>query len=146
MSEHKATVRWKRGTPDFVYETYDRTHSVRFEGGIEIKGSAAAEFMGKKELANPEEVLAAALSSCHMLTFLAVSCKSRLVVDSYEDTAVATLGKNAEGKMCVTHIALRPQIKFGGEAPSPEKVKELHDKAHRNCFIANSVSCAVSIE
>lgn len=146
MSEHKATVKWKRNTPDFVYETYDRTHSIRFEGGIECKGSAAAEFMGKKELANPEEMLAAALSSCHMLTFLAVAAKSRITVDTYEDTAVAILDKNAEGKLCVTKTLLRPRITFSGEAPPPEKVKSLHEKAHKNCFIANSVSCAVSIE
>lgn len=146
MSEHKALVTWKRSTPDFVYETYDRTHSIRFEGGIECKASSAPEFLGKKEYVNPEESFAAALSSCHMLTFLAVAAKSRLTVDRYEDNAVAILEKNAEGKMCVTKVHLRPKIQFSGEVPTAEKVKDLHAKAHKHCFIANSVSCAVSIE
>lgn len=144
MSEHKATITWKRNTQDFAYDTYDRTHVVRFEGGIEVKGSAAEEFLGKKELANPEELLVAALSSCHMLTFLAISAKSRLTVDSYEDKAIGYLEKNAEGKLCVTRIELHPKVIFGGEKPTPEKYKDLHEKSHKNCFIANSVKCAVT--
>ena len=146
MSEHKAKVQWKRNTPDYVYETYDRTHTVTYEGGIQCKASAAKEFAGKAELVNPEEMLAGALASCHMLTFLAVAAKSRLTVDSYEDEAVATLDKNAAGKMAVTKILLRPRVTFGGEKPTPEKIKDLHEKAHKNCFIANSVACSVVFE
>ena len=145
MSEHRATTSWKRKTQDFAYETYDRTHTVRFEGGIECKASAAQEYMGKRELVNPEELLVGALSSCHMLTFLAIAAKSRLVVDSYEDHAQGVLEKNSEGKLCVTKVSLNPKVTFGGEKPSPEKLRDLHDKAHKNCFIANSVKCSVSI-
>lgn len=144
MSEHKATVTWKRQTKDFAYDTYDRTHSLRFEGGIECKASAAQEFMGKKELVNPEELLVGALSSCHMLTFLAIAAKSRLTVDSYDDNAVGLLEKNAEGELVVTKVQLNPKVTFGGEKPSPEKYKDLHEKAHKNCFIANSVKCDVT--
>ena len=146
MSEHKATITWKRETPDFNYDTYDRTYTVKFPGGSTLKGSSAPEYLGKAEFANPEEVLAAALSGCHMLTFLAVACKSRLTVDSYQDEAVAILDKNAAGKLAVTEIHLRPRVKFSGETPAPEKLKELHEKAHRNCFIANSLACKMSIE
>jgi organic hydroperoxide reductase OsmC/OhrA len=147
MSEHKATITWKRETKDFAYETYDRTHTVKFEGGITIKGSAAKEFIGKPEYANPEEVLAAALSSCHMLTFLAIAAKSRLIVNSYEDHAVAILDKNAAGKAAVTKTILRPRVVFEASTPvTPEKLNELHDKAHRNCFIANSVNFDVVTE
>ena len=146
MSDYKAHIHWKNNGPDFVYETFDRTHLIKFPGGIELKGSSAPEFAGKKELANPEEMLAAKLASCHMLTFLAVSAKSRLHLESYEDEPVATLDKNADGKMAVTSIRLNPKAKFKGEAPSPEKIQELHAKAHRNCFIANSLACKMAIE
>lgn len=146
MSEHRAKVAWKKTTPDFAYETYDRTHTISFPGGSLLSASAAPEFMGKKELANPEEMLAATLASCHMLTFLAVSAKSRLVVESYEDSPVAILDKNAAGRMCVTQITLNPKVKFGGEKPTPEKFKDLHEKAHRNCFIAGSLSAEMKLE
>ena len=147
MSEHKATVTWKRNTKDFVYETYDRTHEIKYEGGIKHAGSAAKEFMGKPEAANPEELLAAALASCHMLTFLAVAAKSRLIVDSYQDTPIAILDKNALGKLAVTKIHLHPRVVFSSQTPViQEKLTELHDKAHRNCFIANSVACEVITE
>jgi organic hydroperoxide reductase OsmC/OhrA len=146
MSEYKAHLHWKNTGNDFVYETFDRTHQIKFPGGLELKGSSAPEYAGKKELANPEELLAATLASCHMLTFLAVSAKSRLHVESYEDEPVATLDKNAEGKLAVTHIRLNPRAKFKGETPSAEKLQELHNKAHRNCFIANSLACKMTVE
>ena len=146
MSEHLAKVTWKRLTPDFAYETYDRTHTVVYGGGSLISASSAPEFSGKKELANPEEMLAAALASCHMLTFLAVAAKSRLTVDSYTDNAAAKLDKGENGKMCVTHIRLNPKVTFSGEAPSPEKLKTMHEKSHANCFIANSLKCEMTID
>ena len=82
-----------------------------------------------------------------MLTFLAIASKSRLSVKNYTDQAVATLDKNAEGKMCVTQITLHPRVVFDSPEPvSPEKVKELHAKAHKHCFIANSISAKMVIE
>lgn len=146
MSEYRAKLTWKNTGNDFVYESFDRSHLVSFPGGEVLKASSAPEYAGKKELANPEELLAATLSSCHMLTFLAVAAKSRLHVESYEDEAIATLDKNPEGKLAVTHIRLSPKAKFKGETPSPEKLQELHAKAHRNCFIANSLACKMAIE
>ena len=77
MSEHRISLAWKRQTPDFAYDTYDRTHTVMFEGGQTIQASAAAAYLGKADYANPEELLAASLSSCHMLTFLAIAAKPR---------------------------------------------------------------------
>lgn len=146
MSEHSARVNWVKNTPDFSYDKYDRTHSIKFGGGLEIKASSAPEYMGRAELVNPEEQLAAAVASCHMLTFLAVASKSRLVVESYEDNATAILEKGSDSKVWVTKIILRPRIVFGGDTPDAVKLKDLHDKAHRNCFIANSVRCEVEIQ
>lgn len=145
MSQYRAKLHWKNSGTDFNYDTFDRTHEIAFPGGIQFKGTSAPEYLGKQEFANPEEMLAATLASCHMLTFLAVCAKSRLHVTSYEDTPVATLDKNTEGKLAVTEIQLTPKATFQGEVPSPEKLQELHAKAHRNCFIANSVKCIVKI-
>ncbi|MFM8270669.1 MAG: OsmC family protein [Pseudomonadota bacterium] len=146
MSQYRAKLQWKNPGTDFNYDTFDRTHEISFPGGIQIKGTSAPEYLGKKEFANPEELLAATLASCHMLTFLAVAAKSRLHVTSYEDNPVATLDKNAEGKLAVTHIQLSPKATFQGETPTPEKLQELHAKAHRNCFIANSLACKMAVE
>src|SRR5262245_57492164 len=147
MSEHRASLQWKRNTPDFKYETYDRTHTIRFEGGSSIQASSAVEYLGKKEFMNPEQALAAALSSCHFLTFLALAAKYRFVVDEYEDEAVAVLGENDQKKMAVTRVTLRPKVKFSGDkVPDAEKLKELHEKSHALCFISNSVLCSVLVE
>jgi organic hydroperoxide reductase OsmC/OhrA len=142
MSEHRSSLHWKRSTPDFVYDTYDRGHTIAFEGGQSLEASSAPDFLGQAAKANPEEMLAAALSSCHMLTFLAVAAKSRLTVESYDDEAIAYLEKNASGKMAVTRVILRPRVKFSSPVEEA-KFNSLHDKAHHNCFIANSVSCEV---
>jgi organic hydroperoxide reductase OsmC/OhrA len=146
MSEHKAEIRWKRGSADFTYETYDRTHHWRFAGGTEFDASAAPEYRGRAELPNPEEALVAALSSCHMLTFLAVAARRRFAVDSYEDAAVGHMEKNADGKLAITRVELRPRVAFSGEKrPSAEDVARMHEVAHRECFIANSVKTEVSV-
>lgn len=146
MSEHHAKIEWSRNAPDFKYETYDRTHRIEFGGGFRCDASSAPEFLGRKELVNPEELLVAALSSCHLLTFLAIAARSRLVVDEYRDEAVGYLEKNEAGKLAVTHVTLRPWARFSGEAPSREKIEELHAKAHANCFIAQSVRTSVKVE
>jgi organic hydroperoxide reductase OsmC/OhrA len=142
MSEHRARISWNRNDGDFSYETYSRDHTWEFENGIEIAASGAPEFLG-----NPEEAFVASLSSCHMLTFLAIAARQRLVVDSYTDSAVGNLEKNADGKLAITRVALRPQIAFAdGANPSAEELEKLHHVAHKHCFIANSVLTSVSIE
>lgn len=146
MSEHKAEIRWRRTGDDFAYETFDRTHRWRFAGGAALDASSAPEYRGRAELPNPEEALVVALSSCHMLTFLAVAARRRFVVDAYEDDAVGHLEKNADGKLAITRVELRPRATFSGEKrPTPEDVARLHEVAHRECFIANSVKTEVSV-
>jgi len=147
MSEHRIHLSWKRTTPDFDYETYDRTHDMMFEGGQNLKVSAAVQYKGRPEWTNPEELLAASLASCHMLTFLAIAAKSRYIVDSYQDEAVAVLEKNSEGQIAVTKIILRPKVSFGGDhRPDAAKIKELHEKSNRNCMIQNSIKSQVVLE
>ena len=146
MSEHRVQVSWERGGIDFGYETYPRDHRWRFAGGVEVPGSAAPEFRGDAKRVDPEAAFVAALSSCHMLTFLAIASRKRLVVDTYEDDATGFLEKNAAGKLAVTRVVLRPRVAFAGAAPSAEAVADLHERAHRDCFIANSVRTDVSVE
>ena len=146
MSSHHVRVFWERTTPDFKYDSYEREHAVTFGGGLAITASAAPEYRGKPEHPNPEEALVFALSSCHMLTFLAVAAKRKLVVDRYEDQAEGTLAKNAQGKLAVTHVTLRPKITWSGEVPSEETVARMHETSHRECFIANSVTTEITVE
>ncbi|MDV6237430.1 OsmC family protein [Leptospira ellisii] len=146
MSEHKISLSWKKGPEDFKYDSYDRTHTVRYAGGQTLSGSSTVETFGKAEFANPEELLTSSVCSCHFLTFLAIAAKSRYVVSSYEDNAVAILEKNREGKTVVTKIDLYPIVRFEGEKiPDRETLEGLHEKAHKNCFISNSIKSEVTI-
>ena len=99
MSEHRVTVDWKRGGVGFSYETYRREHSWTFPGGAVVPASAAPGFLGDPTHVDPEEAFVAALSSCHMLTFLALAAKRRLPVDRYTDEAVGFMEKNDAGRM-----------------------------------------------
>jgi len=146
MSEHLASIRWTRNGQPFDYEHYPRDHDVRFERGQRITGSAAPAYFGSADGVDPEEMLVAALSSCHMLTLLAIAAKKGFTIDAYEDDAVGTLGKNAEGRAAVTHVTLRPKITFAGDAPDAAALEKLHESAHRNCFIASSVKTEVVVE
>ncbi len=137
---------WTRRTESFSYEEFDRTHFVKFAGGIVVKASSAPEFFGNADHANPEELYLAALSSCHMLTFLAIAAKSRIIVEDYRDHAEAILEKTEQG-FWVKEIILNPMVTFYDEPkPSLEKLRSLHEKAHKNCFISNSIKTDVKIE
>jgi organic hydroperoxide reductase OsmC/OhrA len=146
MSEHKATIRWTRDGKEFTYKSYNRDHVWRFENGVEVPASATAAYLGNPQRVDPETAFVAALSSCHMLTFLALAANKGFIVDSYEDHATGHLEKNAAGKLAVTRVELRPKIAYsGGKQPSAADLDWLHDKAHRECFIANSVTTDVRV-
>lgn len=147
MSNFSIELAWRRTTPDFDYKTFDRDHIWYLAGGQTVRGSAAPEFSGDPEKSNPEEALLAALSSCHMLTFLAIAALKKLVVESYEDEPSAELGKNEKGKMMVASLTLRPKVVFGGETiPDADAVWDLHRKSKENCFIGNSLLSRVNLE
>jgi organic hydroperoxide reductase OsmC/OhrA len=146
MSEHHASISWTRTSKDYTYETYNRDHEWRF-GGAHIPASAAPLYRGDATRVNPEEGLVAALSSCHMLTFLAIAAKRRLPLDSYEDDAVGYLEKNAAGQLAITRVVLRPKIVWSaGVTVSQVELDKLHHDAHAGCFIANSVKTDVTVE
>jgi len=94
---------------------------------------------------DPEEAFIAAISSCHMLWFLSIACKRGFVVESYSDNAAGVLAKNNEGRHAITRVQLRPQVVFAGSnLPDEATFHEMHEDAHRECFIANSVRSEVA--
>ena len=146
MSEHTISLEWSRNTPDFNYDSYSRNHIMLFGNGGKVCGSAAPEFHGDPECLDPEQAFVMSLSSCHMLTFLAIACKKGFIVDRYADKAVGELGKNKSGKMAIIKVELRPEVTFSGEnIPSEEGLKSLHGRAHYGCIIANSIASCVEV-
>ncbi len=146
MDQFIINLDWKRTTNDFSYDTFNRGHIISMSGNQNVRNSASPEYKGDKDMTNPEELLAASVASCHMLTFLAVASKSGYIVDTYSCKAEAFMGKNAEGRMSVTEINLHPVTFFSGEKnPTEEQLKSLHDKAHKNCFIAQSIHTKVNV-
>lgn len=148
MSLHETNLVWERDPSlPFDYDHYTRDHRVSMQTGLVLPISAAVDYKGNPERTNPEELLVAALSSCHMLTFLAICAKKGIVVDRYEDQAVGTLSRPAGAPMSVTTCTLKPRVTFAeGHGPDREALAKLHEQAHKGCFIANSVKTEVSID
>jgi organic hydroperoxide reductase OsmC/OhrA len=146
MSEHHTSVTWLRNGAPFERGNYRREHQLRFERGQTLLNSAAPGYGGLGDATDPEELLLAALCSCHMLTFLALCTNRGYLLDSYQDDAVATLDKNTDGKFAVTKAQLNPRTAFSGDKqPTAQELDTLHERAHANCFIANSVKCEVVV-
>lgn len=146
MSEHVAEIDWKRQTENFGYDHYNRAHEWRFDGGVTVPGSAAPGYKGEPDRVDPEEAFVAALSSCHMLTFLAIASKKKLTVDAYHDRAVGRMEKNSNGKLAVTSVDLHPKVTFApGVEVDAATLKKMHHDAHENCFIAQSVKTLVIV-
>jgi organic hydroperoxide reductase OsmC/OhrA len=145
MSSYVIQLNWKKESSDFSYEKFNRNHDLSFSGDQHLNSSAAKEYFGNSDMTNPEELLGASLASCHMLTFLAVAAKSGFHVEAYKCKAEAILAKNEEGRISVTEINLTTDINFSGDkTPSAEQLSSLHEKAHRNCFIAQSLKTKVN--
>ena len=148
MSEHQIELEWLRGEQPFVDHKYSRRHLVKFDGGQEVPYSSSPSSVripfSDPTAVDPEESLIAALSSCHMLWFLALAAKQGFRLDRYQDQAVGTMTKNEHGKLFISHIRLAPQVVFSGEkVPSEEEYQHLHHLAHEECFIAASIRAEV---
>jgi organic hydroperoxide reductase OsmC/OhrA len=151
MSEHKAVVSWKNTGADFLRGKYSREHTWSFDGGLVVQASSSPSAVplpySNPASVDPEEAFVAAVSSCHMLTYLFLASKQGFVVDSYKDEAVGTLTKNEAGRMWVNKVTLAPTIVYGGDKrPTTEQSAQLHHAAHEQCFIANSVKTEVAVE
>ena len=150
MAGYVATIEWSRGDHPFLDQTYSRVHDWRFDGGAVVKGSPAPTSvpapMSDPSAVDPEEALVAAVSSCHMLFFLAFAAKAGFVVDRYRDDAVGTMGRDERGRMAITQVVLRPDIAFSGTGPDKAALADLHHRAHEHCYIANSIRGEVRVE
>lgn len=151
MAQYTAEVLWLRSEQDFISNRYSRRHLLRFDGGIEVAGSSSPHVvplpMSDAAAIDPEEAFVASLSSCHMLWFLSIAAKRKFCVDRYFDAAVGTMGKNADGKLAMLVVTLKPEAVFSGERiPTAEQVEHMHHEAHEECFIANSVKTEVRCE
>lgn len=152
MSEHKATIRWRRTgqAPDFLKGKYSREHIWSFDGGAIVAASASPSVVpapySNPAAVDPEEAFVASISSCHMLTFVHVATQQSFQVESYDDEAVGVMTKNQAGVLWVSSVTLRPRVAYGGnKLPTPAEEKHLHHLAHEQCFIANSIKTQVTV-
>ncbi|MHB8634894.1 MAG: OsmC family protein [Fimbriimonadaceae bacterium] len=143
---YRTRVTWTGGAsgPAVSYESYSRAFRVDMAGKASIEASADPSYRGDAALVNPEEMLVASISGCHLLTYLALAVRARMDVISYEDEAEGIMQMES-GKMKVTDVILRPSIVLGPGADL-DKAQALHDQAHDQCFIANSVTCDIRVE
>lgn len=153
MSKHDyaATVVWTR--PEgarFTDNRYSRAHEWRFDGGTVVPASSSPLVvpppLSSAAAVDPEEAFVASLSACHMLFFLFHAAKNGFVIERYEDTAVGTMGKNAEGRTAMLKVAMRPRITWEGKTPTAGELDAMHHQSHLDCYIANSVKCEVVVE
>jgi organic hydroperoxide reductase OsmC/OhrA len=143
---YEATVVWTGddgvGTRD--YTAYRRDHVIRFPGKPDLPGSSDPSYRGDPTRYDPDQLLVASLSACHMLWYLHLAAVSGVVVRSYEDRADGTLVLDADGGGRFTEAVLRPRVRI--DAGDPTRAEALHAEAHRKCFVARSVNFPVRVE
>ncbi len=142
---------WALQHGDFLKGRYSREHTWTFDGGLTVPASPSPGVVpvpySNPANVDPEEAYVAAISSCHMLTFLYVAMRQGFVVERYEDEAVGVMRKNERGAIWVSAVTLNPQIVYGGDTrPSADDEARLHHLAHEQCFIANSVKTEIRID
>ena len=151
MSSHVATVAWSlQPGADFPKGRYSRAHTLSFDGGVTASGSSSPSVVplpwSDPAGVDPEEMLVASLSACHMLTFLDLARRAGFVITRYVDAAEGLMAKNDHGAYWISTVTLRPDIAFDGAAPDATTLESLHEAAHHACFIANSVRTNVRVE
>jgi organic hydroperoxide reductase OsmC/OhrA len=149
MASYAADIEWTPGKgEDFPKGRYSRGHMLSFDGGTVVPASASPHVVGKwavNTAVDPEEMLVAALSDCHMLSFLHVARLAGFTVAAYRDHAEGVMEEIAPGKQAITKVVLHPRIEWINEAPEKAKLDHLHHEAHEICFIANSVKTQVTV-
>ena len=151
MAHHTATVHWQRQEATFTDNRYSRGHQWEFDGGVTVPGSSSPHVVklpySVEKAVDPEEAFIASLASCHMLCFLSIAARRKFVIDEYRDEAIGVLAKDSEGKLSMTVVTLRPDVKFTGDRrPTVEENEAMHHEAHEECFIASSVKTEVRCE
>ncbi|HMO30188.1 OsmC family protein [Enterovirga sp.] len=148
---YTAVVEWRRQEDEaFTDGRYSRGHHWSFDGGITVPASSAPASVrlpySREDAVDPEEAFVAALSSCHMLTFLYLAAKAGFVVDLYRDEARGRIAPDEKGRFWVDAVTLSPAMSFAGDRrPGPDELERLHHAAHDQCFIANSVKTEIAI-
>ncbi|HMM64742.1 MAG TPA: OsmC family protein [Mesorhizobium sp.] len=148
MSTYVAEIEWKaKPEENFPAGRYSRVHQIRFDNGLAVRASASPNVVPRPyadpTAVDPEELMVAALSSCHMLSFLDLARRAGVMVRAYHDAAEGILEKTAEGRVALTKVTLRPRIDCDADRIT---LDELHHRAHEVCFIANSVRTDVRVE
>lgn len=144
---HSIELEWKLGNNKLEFGKYLTDHKVILNENVSIEAGSSPDYGGSDKNINPEQKLAAAVSSCFMMTFLALAAKMKWPVVSYKDKAISYLGKNNEGRMFVNKIQLNPEIIFSNDFKvSSEEMLQMKERSHKYCFIANSLSKDVEIE
>ncbi|THV23568.1 OsmC family protein [Glycomyces paridis] len=144
---YEVTVRWtgNRGEGTAKYLSYGRDHDITAPGKPLLLGSADPAFRGQAERWNPEDLLVASLSECHMLTYLSLCSRERIVVTAYEDAATGTMTESAGYSGRFSEVVLAPAVTIA-DPEHRERALELHHEANKGCFIANSVNFPVRHE
>ena len=150
MAKHhhyQSTVRWtgNLGTGTSAYRAYSRDHEIVANGKPTIPASSDADFNGDASRYNPEELLVASLSACHMLWYLHLAAVNKVVVLDYQDNAVGIMEEDADGGGRFVQVTLRPRITVIAQSDL-DTATRLHHDAHEKCFVANSVNFPVGCE
>lgn len=146
-SEHKVKLHWKKETQSFDYKDYNREHDFIFSEKAIVRASSAPQFLGDPDCADPEQAYVAAISSCHLLFFIAYCSKKRITVLDYQDNAMGVLEPNENNALWISQVILNPKVVFEqGHEPDQEGLERLHAMAHKNCFLANSVKSEVRVK
>ena len=141
---YKLTVKWtgNNGTGTSNYKEFERNHSILVDDKVEILGSSDPAFRGDKTKHNPEDLLVASVSACHMLWYLHLCAVAGVIVIAYIDNATGIMIENANGGGKFTEVTLNPTVTIT-DISMTEKANELHKKANELCFVANSLNFPV---
>ncbi len=146
MTDLSIEVNWQRQELELRPGKYANAHNVQYTERYQVQADAAPDWGGDAANTNPEQALAAALSSCHMMTFLALAAKANWPVSSFQDRAEVHLGKNPKGQMSITRVDLHPVITFDpGFEVTDAEIQKMHERAHRYCFVANTLADSVEV-
>lgn len=150
MAQHRAFIEWENTGGDFTKGKFSRRHVWRFDGGLEVPASPSPSVVpapySDESAVDPEEAFVASLASCHMLTFLFLASRKGFEIARYEDEAVGTMERGENGVPWMSSVTLAPRVDYVGEKrPTPDEEAGLHEKAHEQCFIANSVKTAITV-
>jgi organic hydroperoxide reductase OsmC/OhrA len=150
LSIYTANVIWNRDNQNFIDNKYSRAHKWEFDGGVSIPASSSPHIVplpySVEANVDPEEAFVASLSSCHMLFFLGIAAKKRLLIDSYIDHAKGILEEDGNGNLAMTKVILNPTIIYSGRQPTNEIIQKIHHLSHQQCFLANSVKTVVTVK